>query len=411
MADPKPENTKQTQKQHKLLAALEANWQAEMSGYYTYRTLSERDDDPLRKETLRHMAEAEAQHAALWEKRILELGGKRPHYRGKATGDADSLANRLGGQRMALRRLEIDESRAIALYGQQIKELEDEPSLAVLRQVIEEERDHYYELSSLIRQRYPRRPHEAEASKPEALLNELLAKRNGTGRQAAGWIGDAIYGVNDGLGAIFGIVSGVSGATQGTSRYVLLAGIAGMIASALSMGSGAYLAAKSEREIYEAEVEREREAIEMNGPEARELLSLYYQVKGLPEDDADHVVQHIAKDKEQLLRALSSERLKSSEEALRNPVTSAISGALSTAVGAFIPIIPFFFLSGYPAVIASAIVSLAAHFAVGAAKSLITVRSWWASGMEMTLVGAVEGVVTYVIGIGLGRLGGVGGQP
>ena len=75
-----------------------------------------------------------------------------------------------------------------------------------------------------------------------------MAKRHDTGRQAAGWIGDAIYGVNDGLGAIFGIVSGVSGATLGNSHYVLLAGIAGMIASALSMGSGAYLGAKSERE-------------------------------------------------------------------------------------------------------------------------------------------------------------------
>ncbi len=407
MADPKPENTKQSQKQRKLLTALEANWQTEMSGYYTYRTLSERDDDPLRKETLRHMAEAEAEHAALWEKRILELGGAQPRYHGKVTGDADTLANRIGGQRMALRRLEIDESRAIALYGQQLKELEDEPSLTILRQVIEEERDHYRELSSLIRQRYPTRRQEKETSKPQTLLNELLAKRNGTGtgRQTAGWIGDAIYGVNDGLGAIFGIVSGVSGATQGTSKYVLLAGIAGMIASALSMGSGAYLAAKSEREIYEAEVEREREAIEMNGPEARELLSLYYQVKGLPEDDADHVVEHIAQDKDQLLRALASERLQSTDEALRDPMTSAVSGALSTAIGAFIPILPFFVLTGYPAVIASAIVSLAAHFAVGAAKSLITVRSWWASGAEMTLVGAVEGIVTYVIGIGLGRIG------
>ena len=81
------------------------------------------------------------------------------------------------------------------------------------------------------------------------------------------------------------------------------------------------------------------------------------------------------------------------------------SGALSTAVGAFIPIVPFFFMTGYPAVILSATVSLIAHFAVGAAKSLITVRSWWASGLEMTLVGAAEGVATYVIGIGLGRLG------
>jgi vacuolar iron transporter family protein len=106
-----------------------------------------------------------------------------------------------------------------------------------------------------------------------------------------------------------------------------------------------------------------------------------------------------------MLRALAAERLNSTQEALSNPMTSAFSGAVSTAVGAFVPIIPFFFLSGYPAVIVSAVISLAAHFAVGAAKSLITVRSWWSSGFEMTAVGAVEGVVTYVIGIGLGKLG------
>jgi vacuolar iron transporter family protein len=106
-----------------------------------------------------------------------------------------------------------------------------------------------------------------------------------------------------------------------------------------------------------------------------------------------------------MLRALAFERLNTTEEGLRNPWTSAISGALSTAIGAFIPVVPFFFLSGYTAVIVSAIVSLAAHFAVGAAKSLITVRSWWSSGFEMTAVGALEGVVTYVIGLGLGRMG------
>ncbi|MGC2164037.1 MAG: VIT1/CCC1 transporter family protein, partial [Silvibacterium sp.] len=105
------------------------------------------------------------------------------------------------------------------------------------------------------------------------------------------------------------------------------------------------------------------------------------------------------------LRALATERLSTTEEGLRKPLTSAASAALSTAVGAFIPIIPFFFLGGYKAIILSAIVSLAAHFAVGAAKSLITVRSWWASGLEMTVVGAVEGIVTYVIGIGLGHAG------
>jgi vacuolar iron transporter family protein len=98
--------------------------------------------------------------------------------------------------------------------------------------------------------------------------------------------------------------------------------------------------------------------------------------------------------------------MNTTEEGLSKPWVSAASGALSTAVGAFIPIIPFFFVSGIPAVVVGAIVSMLAHFAVGATKSLITIRSWWASGFEMTWIGAVEGVVTYIIGIGLGKIGG-----
>jgi VIT1/CCC1 family predicted Fe2+/Mn2+ transporter/rubrerythrin len=388
----------------KVLAALEGNWQAEMEGYYTYLALADRDTDPVRAQVLRHLASAEWEHAALWHGRIIELGGSEPVYSGRAHGEADSLANRAGGVRMALRRLEIEESRHVANYGEQLKALGDEGSIAILDHVIEDEKEHYRELGSLIRGHYTA-PAGAHQIDPKAVLDELLAKRNQGRKQPGSWIGDAIYGVNDGLGAIFGIVSGVSGATAGDSKYVLLAGLSGMIASALSMGSGAYLAAKSEREIYQAELAREREAIQMNGPEARELLSLYYQVKGLPEADALHMVNHIASDPEQLLRALSSERLGSSEEALSNPMVSASSGALSTAIGAAIPIIPFFFLSGLNAVIAAAVISLAAHFAVGAAKSLITVRSWWSSGFEMTVVGAVEGAVTYGIGILLGKGG------
>jgi VIT1/CCC1 family predicted Fe2+/Mn2+ transporter/rubrerythrin len=388
----------------KVLAALEGNWHAEVEAYHTYRTLADRDTDPVRAQVLRHLASAEWEHAELWHGRIIELGGTEPVYKGSPGGEANSLANRAGGVRMALRRLEIEESRHIANYGEQLKALGDEGSNAILDHVIEDEKEHYRELGSLLRGHYTA-PAGAPRIEAKAVLEEMLAKRNQGRKQPGAWIGDAIYGVNDGLGAIFGIVSGVSGATAGDSKYVLLAGLSGLIASALSMGSGAYLAAKSEREIYHAELAREREAIEMNGPEARELLSLYYQVKGLPEADALNMVSHIANDPDQLLRALASERLGSSEESLSNPLVSASSGALSTAIGAAIPIIPFFFLQGIEAVIAAAVVSLAAHFAVGAAKSLITVRSWWSSGLEMTVVGAVEGAVTYGIGILLGKGG------
>ncbi len=386
----------------RLIDALTSNWQAEMRGYHTYNTLSQQQSDPQRRRTLRNLALAEEHHAGLWAARLVDLDAPAPEYEGTEAGDADSLANRIGGQELALRRLELEESRDIARYGRQIQDLGDEPSIAILKEVLADEADHSLTLGGLIRHHLPTSPLEPELA--QQALDELVAEREKGQPKAASWIGDAIYGVNDGLGAIFGIVSGVSGATLGNAHFVLIAGLAGMIASALSMGSGAYLAAKSEREIYEAEFARERDAVEYNEAEARELLSLTFQVRGLSAEDADHFVGHIAEKKEQLVEALARERLHMTDKSLSDPWVSATSGAISTAIGAFIPVVPFFFMAGMPAIIVAAVISLLAHFAVGAAKSLITIRSWWSSGLEMTLVGAIEGVVTYAIGIGIGKL-------
>ncbi len=389
--------------QKQLMVALESNWQAEMVGHHTYQSLAARETDPQRRLALKGLAIAEKHHADLWAERLRALGGEKSQYAGTADGEAATLKNRVGPD-LALRRLEIDESRDIAKYAKQVQELGDAPSLAILHNVLEDEKEHYQTLSNLIRT-----PHwlpAVTADQAQKALEEILAARNKGQRQASGWVGDAIYGINDGLGAIFGIVSGVSGATLGNSHFVLIAGLAGMIASALSMGSGAYLAAKSEREIFEADFARERDAVEYNESEAREVLSLSYQIKGLPAEEADLFVEHLAKDREQLIKALAHERLHTTEEGMSTPWVSALSGAVSTAVGALIPIVPFFFMAGIPAVLVAAAVSLLAHFAVGAAKSLITIRSWWASGLEMTSIGAIEGLVTYFIGVGLGHLGG-----
>jgi len=388
--------------QERLVEAISSNWQAEMRGYHTYNALSRQETDPHRRRTLRRLALAEQHHAELWAERLTALGAPTPAYEGSQEGEAGSLANRIGGQELALRRLELEESRDIARYGKQIEELGDPDSTSVLKEVLADEADHYITLGGLIRHHLPTEPLAPEQA--QQALDALVTQREKGQPKAASWIGDAIYGINDGLGAIFGIVSGVSGATTGNAHFVLIAGLAGMIASALSMGSGAYLAAKSEREIYEAEYARERDAVEYNEAEARELLSLTFQVRGLSAEDADHFVGHIAENKEQLVAALARERLHTSEEGLSVPWVSAVSGALSTAVGAFIPVVPFFFMGGVPAIVTAAVVSLAAHFAVGAAKSLITIRSWWSSGLEMTVIGAIEGIVTYAIGIGLGHV-------
>jgi VIT1/CCC1 family predicted Fe2+/Mn2+ transporter/rubrerythrin len=393
-------------KRRELLKILESNWQAEMRGHYTYETLADRETDPVRLTAFRNLASAEKHHADLWASRIQALQGPEPVYSGSKSGEADTIANRVGGLGMALRRLELGESQDIAKYAKQLKELGDEPSNSILTQILKDEREHYQILGNLIRNRGPIPQPSPEQAKQ--MLDEILASDQKGHAKAAGWVGDAIYGINDGLGSIFGIVSGVSGATLGDSKFVIIAGMVGMIASALSMGSGAYLAAKSEREIYEAEYSRERDAVEYDEAVAREILSLSYQVRGLTPEEADRFVEDLARDKSQLVRALAQERLNTTEEGLRKPWTSAVSGALSTAVGAIIPIVPFFFLSGYPAVIVAAGVSLIAHFAVGAAKSLVTIRSWWSSGLEMTFVGAVEGAVTYLIGMAIGRMTGSG---
>jgi VIT1/CCC1 family predicted Fe2+/Mn2+ transporter len=232
---------------------------------------------------------------------------------------------------------------------------------------------------------------------PRSTLDTILRRERWHVR-GSGWIGDAIYGVNDGLGAVFGIVSGMAGYTGG-SEVVLAAGLAGTLASALSMGAGAYLSAKSQREVYESEVSRERSEIEEDPHEEALELELFYQLKGFSAEEARGMTERMQKEPKQFLRALVHEELGLSEETFPNPWRSMVSASVSTAIGGFIPIIPFFFTVGMPAVIASFIISTIAHFAVGASKSLVTLRSWWASGAEMTMVGILEAAITYGLGL------------
>jgi vacuolar iron transporter family protein len=240
--------------------------------------------------------------------------------------------------------------------------------------------------------------HPRIALHPQSRLDKILGRERWH-VTAGGWIGQAIYGVNDGLGAAFGVVSGVAGATAANSNFILLSGLAAAIASALSMGSGAYLATKSEREVYEAEMEREKNEIESNPQEELEEMELFYQLKGFSPEEAKKLAGKLAEQPEQLLKALVHEELGLSERSFPNQWTSAFSATISTAAGAIIPVLPFIFWSGIEALIISFIISTAAHFAVGASKVLVTGRSWIKSGTEMTLVGLGEAITTYLIGM------------
>ena len=300
------------------------------------------------------------------------------------------------GARRAIQQMEAAEDRDIARYAAHQDRLSqaDPQVREMLHDFQLEERSHARALAAMTT---------PATSGPRSALDAILSREKWHGR-GGGWVSDAIYGINDGLGAVFGIVSGVAGATDNQRHYVLLAGLAGMIASALSMGAGAYLAVKSEREVHEAEIAREKQEIAENPQEEQEEMALFYQLQGFSEEESRQMAAKLAQDPGQMIRVMAQSELGLSEEHFRNPWVSAASAMLSTGVGAFIPIVPFFFLGGLTAVVLAFAVSLAAHFAVGAAKSIITNRSWWASGLEMTGVGVLEAVVTYGLGRAFGGL-------
>src|ERR1035441_7038068 len=145
-------------------------------------------------------------------------------------GSADSSLPRIRFDRFA-----ISTSTAVSACPTSScssREIEDSQSIAILKEVVGSVQEHHQMLLDLIRDRRPLAP--AFPAEAQLALDQLMTARRGARPNTPDWIGDAIYGVNDGLGAIFGIVSGVSGATLGNSHFVLLAGMAGMVASALS---------------------------------------------------------------------------------------------------------------------------------------------------------------------------------
>ena len=373
----------------KLISGLKKAWRDEMGSARNYRALAKREPNPEKSAILLRLAEAEDKHARNWAARLCELGADPGEYRESFVERARRWVLLQSGTDTAVVKLEALEDGADAMYDDLAKIA---PSEDVRKQLVEaqrEERSHSRVLSEF-----------TEGSVPPAQrkLNKILGSERWhvTG---AGWIGQAIYGVNDGLGAAFGVVSGVAGATNVNGTFVLLSGLATAIASALSMGSGAYLATKSEGEVYQAEIDRERMEIETEPEQEREEMELFYQLKGFSPEEAKTLAEKLAEQPEQLLKTLAHEELGLSEKSFPNPWRAAVSATLSTAAGAIVPVLPFMFLSGTTALVWSFVISTLAHFAVGASKVIVTGRSWLKSGAEMTVVGVGEAVVTYVIGL------------
>jgi VIT1/CCC1 family predicted Fe2+/Mn2+ transporter/rubrerythrin len=367
---------------HETLDALERCWRRETEAAATYRILANRETDPRRRAILEKLVEAEIAHSGRWAARIRELGGSVPDE--STAKPSLGLSLQVAAPEVLYRKLEAMERQDTTVYNA-LETVLDERSRVILRDIMVDDHDHAKLLRVL-----------GGPESPRTALDLILKKERHVG--GAGWVSDAIYGVNDGLGAVFGIVSGMAGYTGG-SEIVLITGLAGALASSLSMGSSAYLAAKSQREVYQGEIAREKAEIEANPEEEREELELFYQLKGFTEEEARTLVARLQEKPDHFLKTLVQEELGLSETTFPNPWKACLSATASTAVGGLIPVLPFFFTRGTPAVIWAAALSILAHFGVGLAKSLVTTRPWWISGLEMTLVAVIAGALTYGLGL------------
>jgi VIT1/CCC1 family predicted Fe2+/Mn2+ transporter/rubrerythrin len=368
-------------------------WRGEIEAGRVYELISRRM--PEREgEVLRRMSAAEASHRERLEGRMHELDIPVP--------DTDSVKlspwlrlqarvapiDRLLAAREAAEDEEVDD-----LYK---RSTGDQTTDHLLRDIRKEERSHSLAVQEMREGSQPS-PEPATIGVPGAQrrLDKILAREKWHSSSTS-WVSGAIYGANDGLAAVFGIVAGVSGATGGSS-FVLTAGLSGAVASALSMATGAFLAERSELEMMEANIERERQEIAEHPEEEKEELSLFYQLKGIDEKTADELAERLSKHPDAMLQALAAEEFGSTGDS-GNPVQASIAAGISTGIGGIVPVIPFIFATGTVAILAAAAVSLIAHFLVGAAKSLVTLRSWWSAGLEMTLAGVIVGGAMYIIG-------------
>jgi vacuolar iron transporter family protein len=393
-------------------------WRGEILAGAVYELIARRLD-AREADILRRMAAAEASHRARLEQRMRELEIEIPDASTVRVPAWTRLQARIAPvDRLLAAREAAEDEEVDDLYR---RSTGDPTTDQLLREIRKEERSHSMAVAEMRSGeasntepgapdggRDPRTPSPPAASgdgPPVALpgtrarLDRILGREKWH-RTGTGWISGAIYGANDGLAAVFGIVAGVSGATGGSSS-VLTAGLAGAIASALSMATGAFLAERSETEVAAANLERERQEIAEHPEEEKEELSLFYQLKGIEAETADQLAEQLARRPGALLQALAAEEFGITNAEGGDPAQAALAAGVSTGLGAIIPVIPFMITTGTTAIVAAAVVSLAAHFLVGAAKSLVTLRTWWSAGLEMTLAGVIVGGATYLVGLAL----------
>lgn len=342
----------------------------ELEAAWLYEHLAAISRNPLTAATLQELAEAERRHALHWAELLgdhaLLASPPGPSWRTRAL----LLFARVAGVDMVLPRL-----RAAELHD--IRKYEAHPESGSLA---DEERAHRAALGTLAE---PGRLAEAEHG---------FASTNASSVFRA-----SLFGFNDGLVSNLSLVAGVAGASI-EGNAVLIAGVAGLLAGAFSMGAGEYISVRSQREMLENQLAKERLELELDPEEERRELVAIYIRKGVTAEMAKPLVDHLMQDPKMALDTLAREELGLDPDALVSPWGAAIGSFLAFALGAIVPVIPFLVGGGYSALVAAVIVGALTLLLVGAFTSLLTGRNPIYAGGRMVLVGLVATGVTFGIG-------------
>jgi VIT1/CCC1 family predicted Fe2+/Mn2+ transporter len=214
---------------------------------------------------------------------------------------------------------------------------------------------------------------------------------------------EIVFGMNDGLISSLGFVAGASGALEHQGP-IIMAGVAAMVSGTVSMAIGGYLSVKSQREFYESEIRREVHEMTTMPAHEREEVRQLYLAKGFRGAELDRIVRHITSNRDIWLKVMMEEELGLFPEHDTKPTVSAAYVGISFALGAIIPILPYFFLPPIAALVVAIILAVATLFGIGAAKAQLTRRRWYFSGLEMMAFGILAAAVGYVTGLVVGEL-------
>ena len=362
---------------------FEHHWLDEADAAFLYRALADVEPDPKKQDVYRRLAAVEDRHVEIWAKLLTEHGHPPPPFRPTSRARLLAWLGRRFGPGFLLPHLLREEGREVKGYlDLHQRTPRGAPGGGEALLLARESAEHASELAGI----------SGKSSEPWHRT------------ESGGFLRNVVYGFNDGLTANFGLVAGVLGAT-GTAQYhaVIVAGVSGLIADALSMGSSGYLAAQSEREVYAHEIAMERDEIALMPEIERDELALIYEAKGMDRESAFRIATQVMADPEKMLAEQVQEELGISESAT-SPLREGWITGLATAIGALIPVMPFFFLEGSTAVVVSFAVSMLSHWLVGAARSVFTGRGVFRSGLDMFVVGLGVAVVGYYVGEWIARL-------